>query len=100
MAMKIPWFYVQRLFPMGHRCGLASGALCAPGNGVLSRRMHRLRHRDAQLESDESKRQNTLIREKWKAADVTDIALPDRNHLTRIMGTWRCAHSINRRTRR
>jgi arylformamidase len=34
------------------------------------------------LESDEFKRQNTLIAERWKAGHSAHIALPDVNHLT------------------
>jgi arylformamidase len=34
------------------------------------------------LESDEFKRQNTLIAKRWKASHSADIALPDANHLT------------------
>ena len=34
------------------------------------------------LESDEFKRQNALIAERWKASHRADIALPDMNHLT------------------
>lgn len=34
------------------------------------------------LESDEFKRQNALIAERWKAGHSADIALPDVNHLT------------------